>query len=74
MGICGREPPVSIAGYILTGISFIIHLIGFASPFWNNKSNVGLTEYNGLWQRCVSGDNHTNCTSLSCGMFIYNNW
>jgi hypothetical protein len=34
-------------------------------------SNVGLTEYYGLWQRCVSGDNHTSCTSLTCGMFIY---
>jgi hypothetical protein len=74
MGIFGMELPISIAGFILTAISFIIHLIGFASPFWNSKSNVGLTEYYGLWQYCVSGDKHTNCTSLSCGMFIYNNW
>ena len=74
MGIFGEEPSVSIAGLIVTVISFIIHLIGFASPFWNYQSNVGLTEYNGLWQHCVSGENLTSCTSLSCGMFIYNNW
>jgi hypothetical protein len=43
MCIFGMEPPVSIAGFILTVISFIIHLIGFASTFWNYKSNVGLT-------------------------------
>jgi hypothetical protein len=48
MGIFGEEPPVSIAGFILTVISFIIHLIGFASPFWNYKSNVGLKVYFGL--------------------------
>ena len=74
MGIFGETPPVSIVGFILTILFFIIHLIGFASPVWNYKSNVGLTEYYGLWQRCVSGDKHTKCTSLTCGMFIYNNW
>jgi hypothetical protein len=74
MSIFGETPPVSIVGFILTILFFIIYLIGFASPVWNYKSNLGLTEYYGLWQRCVSGDKHTNCTSLTCGMFIYNNW
>ena len=74
MSIFGETPPVSIVGFILTILFFIIHLIGFASPVLNYKSNVGFTEYYGLWQRCVSGDKHTKCTSLTCGMFIYNNW
>ena len=74
MSIIGETPPVSIVGFILTILFFIIHLIGFASPVWNYKSNVGFTEYYGLWQLCVSEDKHTKFTSLTCGMFIYNNW
>jgi hypothetical protein len=43
MSIFGETPPVSIVGFILTILFFIIHLIGFASPVWNYKSNVGFT-------------------------------
>jgi hypothetical protein len=35
MSIFGETPPVSIVGFILTILFFIIHLIGFASPVWN---------------------------------------
>jgi hypothetical protein len=74
MGIFGEEPPVYVAGFILTVISFIIHLIGFASPFWTFISKPDFTLYYELWQYCFSADEQTTCESLSCGMFIYNNW
>ena len=74
MGIFGEAPPVSIAGFILTVVSFIIHLIGFASPFWSYISTPRFKSYFGLWQGCTIKDEQTTCESLSCGMFIYNNW
>jgi len=74
MGIFGEASVVSIAGFILTVASFIIHLIGFASPFWNYASNLGVKVYFGLWQACVTKDELRTCSSLSCGMFIYINW
>jgi len=74
MGIFGEASVVSIAGFILTVVSFIIHLIGFASPFWSYASISGVKVSLGLWQVCVTKDEQTICLSLSCGMFIYNNW
>ena len=74
MGIFGEAPPVSIAGFILTVVSFIIHLIGFASPFWSYISTPRFKSSLGLWQVCATEDEQTTCESLSCGMFIYNNW
>jgi hypothetical protein len=46
MCIFGEAPPVSIVGFILTVVSFIIHLIGFASPFWNYKSKRSVKQVN----------------------------
>jgi len=74
MGIFGEASVVSIAGFILTVVSFIIHLIGFASPFWSYISNPSVKSHFGLWEGCATEDEQTTCKSLSCGMFIYNNW
>jgi hypothetical protein len=34
MAIFGEASSTAIAGFILTGVSFLIHFIGFATPYW----------------------------------------
>ncbi|KAL3887851.1 hypothetical protein ACJMK2_000240, partial [Sinanodonta woodiana] len=47
--LCGK------AAKILAGISFLFHLIGFASPYWRKAVYNGYTENSGLWKICRSG-------------------
>ena len=76
MGICGDAKAPLIAGLVLTIVAFVIHLIGFATPFWNySKTDVTLfgvtlkiTAYFGLWTSCRDTVTSVGST-LECGKF-----
>jgi hypothetical protein len=69
MGACSETKPTLLAGYIITIVAFVIHLIGFATPYWyvNERTLVVLTisyttkTYFGLWKYCRSISSITTC-------------
>jgi len=69
MAIFGEASRASIAGFILTIVSFLFQLIGFATPFWIYASVADKKSYQGLWQGCASEAGTTICGTLSCGMY-----
>ena len=58
MGIFSGTKPTLLAGYIITIVAFVIHLIAFATPYWYVKTlEVQTTTskaYFGLWRSCGS--------------------
>lgn len=62
MGVCSETKPTLLAGYIITIVAFVIHLIGFATPYWyffEIKAtiltvSVTTKKYFGLWTYCGS--------------------
>jgi hypothetical protein len=50
MAIFGEASNTAIAGFILAIVSFIIHVIGFATPYWTYISVGDVKIYQGLWQ------------------------
>lgn len=75
MGIFGEASVVSIAGFILTVVSFVIHLIGFASPFWSYVTTIDRKVNIGLWQACTKANELKICVSLSCdGAAVEQQW
>lgn len=74
MGVCSEMKPALLAGYIITIVAFVIHLIGFATPYWNfaekttKISTISITskKYFGLWKYCVSISS-TIVSSSKCG-------
>ena len=69
MAIFGEASHASIAGFILTVVSFLFQLIGFATPFWIYMSVPDKKAYVGLWQECLSDADTTICETISCGMY-----
>jgi len=69
MAIFGEASRASIAGFILTVVSFLFQLIGFATPFWIYVSIADQKAYEGLWQGCGSVEGTTKCVQLNCGMY-----
>ena len=69
MAIFGEASRASIAGFILTVVSFLFQLIGFATPYWIYISNGDGKFYEGLWQGCASEAGTTKCGKLICGMY-----
>ena len=67
MAIFGEASSTAIAGFILTGVSFLIHFIGFATPYWIYISSGNVKSYQGLWQGCLSVLGKTQCARLICG-------
>ena len=62
MGVCSETKPTLLAGYIITIVAFVIHLIGFATPYWYLFSNTtSYAVYFGLWKYCVSISSITTC-------------
>ena len=77
MVVCSETKPTLLAGYIITIVAFVIHLIGFAAPYWFYFENtvvyvtisVTTKNYFGLWQICDSTSSGT--TSISkCGRYV----
>jgi hypothetical protein len=69
MAIFGEASSTAIAGFILTGVSFLIQFIGFVTPYWAYISSDHKTEYFGLWLTCTLKRGASECTSISCGMY-----
>jgi hypothetical protein len=70
MAIFGEASRASIAGFILTVVSFLFQLIGFATPYWIYISAGDAKVYQGLWQECQSVPSLTECNKISCdGMY-----
>ena len=71
MGVCSETKPTLLAGYIITIVAFVIHLIGFSTPYWNSydKTIVILGKsytiegYFGLWRYCQSYAGTLTCVS-----------
>jgi hypothetical protein len=71
MTIFGEASHASIAGFILTVVSFLIQFIGFVTPYWSYVSIDDSTGYKGLWLECGSQrkEKPSTCKSISCGMY-----
>jgi hypothetical protein len=69
MTIFGEASRASIAGFILIVVSFLIHFIGFATPYWMYKSIGDAKSYSGLWLGCRSVVGTTQCARIICGMY-----
>lgn len=69
MAIFGEASSASIAGFILTVVSFLFQFIGFATPYWIYVSIGDSKLYQGLWLGCHSVAGITKCAILSCGMY-----
>ena len=70
MAIFGEASSTAIAGFILTVVSFLIYLIGFATPYWTYISAGDAKVYQGLWLVCHSVPSLTQCNKISCdGMY-----
>ena len=63
MAIFGEASSTAIAGFILTGVSFLIQFIGFATPYWEYTSIRDGTVNRGLWLWCSSYKGKSNCIS-----------
>jgi hypothetical protein len=78
MVVCSETKPTLLAGYIITIVAFVIHLIGFATPYWFYFENtvvyvtisVTTKKYFGLWQLCSFKSYTTIATSAECGMYV----
>ena len=73
MGIFSGTKPTLLAGYIITIVAFVIHLIAFATPYWYVKTvevqaSTSKT-YIGLWKSCRSQTIASISTS-SCGRYF----
>jgi hypothetical protein len=73
MGVCSETKPTLLAGYIITIVAFVIHLIGFATPYWNSYEKTivlfgksfAIEGYFGLWRYCQS-----YAGTLTCGRYF----
>ena len=67
MGVCSETKPTLLAGYIITIVAFVIHLIGFATPYWyvveRTSGSRTIKYYFGLWRYCISTSSATACVS-----------
>ena len=68
MGVCSETKPTLLAGYIITIVAFVIHLIGFATPYWYMEDKTvsyttpyTVTYYFGLWKYCYIRSSITTC-------------
>ena len=67
MAIFGEASSTAIAGFILTGVSFLIQFIGFVTPYWTYESKDDITTHKGLWLKCDGAKDITStCKSISC--------
>jgi hypothetical protein len=66
MGVCSETKPTLLAGYIITIVALVIHLIGFATPYWYDIETKIYKYYFGLWQYCVT----TLLTAKTCGRYF----
>jgi hypothetical protein len=62
MGVFGEASKLAIAGFFVTIVSFVLQLIGFATPFWSYADVNGVSYSSGLWELCVSG----TCSPFVC--------
>jgi hypothetical protein len=77
MGVCSETKPTLLAGYIITIVGFVIHLIGFATPYWNfieKTKKIGAIsttskDYFGLWLYC-SFQSYATTSISTCGMYV----
>ena len=53
MGVCSETKPTLLAGYIITIVAFVIHLIGFSTPYWNILTFPKFKMHFGLWKSCT---------------------
>ena len=67
MGVCSETKPTLLAGYIITIVAFVIHLIGFATPYWNVFTIGNIVIYFGLWKSCNSA---TLCVSTGDSVYL----
>jgi hypothetical protein len=65
MGACSETKPTLLAGYIITIVAFVIHLIGFATPYWYVKEitlvSITFKINHGLWQYCFGTSSTSTC-------------
>ena len=65
-------PIFTFVAFILTIVSFVVDVIGFAAPYWYYFKVNGVSSYGGLWKYCVSSSLTTSCAdyvdleNLSC--------
>ena len=53
MGILWDAKPITIVGFVVAIVSFVLQLIGFATSYWIYRK-MGDAEYHvGLWQMCL---------------------
>ncbi|XP_062598714.1 uncharacterized protein LOC134260144 isoform X2 [Saccostrea cucullata] len=73
MAFCGDVSKFCIIGSVLQTLAFVLHIIGFASPYWiyskESRGPASLQVNAGLWQSCNTvsgaGQDVTTCTDIS---------
>ena len=61
MELFGESSVMVIVGFFLSAVAFVLHLIGFATPYWykeySTRSLFGFSividRHQGLWQVCT---------------------
>ncbi|VDI57965.1 Hypothetical predicted protein [Mytilus galloprovincialis] len=66
MGIFGDAKPISIAGFIVAIVSFVLQLIGFATPYWMYAKRGNIASHYGLWQTCFPTCGKFDCGVIEC--------
>ena len=69
MGVCSETKPTLLAGYIITIVAFVIHLIGFSTPYWNILTFPKFKMHFGLWKSCTIKTIRTISIS-TCGRYV----
>ncbi|CAC5401950.1 CACNG6 [Mytilus coruscus] len=64
MAIFGDAKPITMAGFIVGIVSFVLQLIGFATPYWRYAKRGSVALHYGLWQTCLP-----TCVKFDCGVF-----
>ncbi|CAG2230531.1 unnamed protein product [Mytilus edulis] len=70
MGILWDAKPITIAGFVVAIVSFVLQLIGFATSYWLYRKMRDAEYHAGLWQICLpTRSGTTECEQIECGKF-----
>ena len=63
---------LGLVGVVLSGLAFVLGVVGMAIPYWIYASVNGIVQSQGLWQICVpiTSFGGSTCISFPVGMYF----